>query len=181
MRLALRRNRAEPALAGSLLLRVRTWFAKAQTTAQAPADDGQAAASAILVASNITPLKTESDAVHSDVQKAIESTGAVVLPFPIHGEALLVKLADELHRIVGSAVRESFDLTLSRRPHAQLTIDDNAFVALDAITALYHLVVELTEDTRIEVKSSDFDTIVRFVAQYVAERLSAHISGENAS
>jgi hypothetical protein len=181
MRLALRRNSAEPALAGSLLLRMRSWFAKAQVTARPSAGDGQAAVRERLVASNVTPLRTEAEAARPDAHKGVEREGAVVLRFPIHGEALLVKLADELHRIVGSPSREAFDLTLTGRPHAHLTINSSAFVAFDATTGLYELVVELTEDTRIEVKSRDFDTIVRFVAQYVADQLSSRISGESAT
>ncbi len=176
MALAFMRNSVEPVLASNLLLRMCAWFTRAKVVACTPKLDAQAE-----VRGNVTSLKLHSNAAAPSVAKAGGRTRAVVLPFPIHGEALLVKLADQLRRwTAGNAAQGSFDLALSRRKQTRLTVDAAAFVEFDATTALYHLVIELTEDTRLTLDSGDFDTIVRLLEQYVGDRLSGEPFEERA-
>ncbi len=170
--------------AGSLLLRMRAWFARgamAHIAQVEPNDAGQDDFGANnIVAYGPSPAATQTG----------EQPTAMLLPFPIHGEALLVKLADQLRsKIAASApgcdegARATFLLTLSRRPCVRLTIDAAAYVEFHAGPAIYHLVIELVQDTTIAIQTSDFDTVVKFVAQYVTDRLSdAHIdAGVDAS
>ncbi len=80
-----------------------------------------------------------------------------------------------------AASRDTFLLTLSRRPRSRLTIDHAAYVEFHAERAAYHLVIEFVPDTRIAVETGDFDTVVKFVAQYVSDRLSDPVITEAAS
>ena len=94
------------------------------------------------------------------------------MPFPVHGEALLVRLADALRsRVAGScSERDPLLLKMSRHPGSRLVIDQNAYVEFDSDRAAFQAVIEAASDTRVTLDTTDFDTLVRFVAQYVAER-----------
>jgi hypothetical protein len=96
----------------------------------------------------------------------------VVLPFPIRGEALLVKLADLLReKMTGlRADADPFALTLSRYPRALLSIDQSAYVEFHAEREAFHLIIDVTPDARVTLETGNFDTLVRFVLRYVAER-----------
>jgi len=164
MRLAPTHNSVYHAAAGgSLLLRLRAWFA------------------------SVRPASVEAASGHSvpaaagdgDTRRSV----AVVLRFPIRGEALLVRLADLLRGRVAAhaAARDRFLLTLSRRPRSRLTIDHAAYVEFHADRATYHLVIDVVQETRIAVETTDFDTVVNFVAQYVTDRLSDPLPMEAAS
>jgi hypothetical protein len=96
----------------------------------------------------------------------------VVLPFPIRGEALLVKLADLLRdKMAGfPADADPFALTISRYPRALLSIDQSAYVEFHADREAFHLIIDVTPDARVTLETGNFDTLVRFVLRYVAER-----------
>jgi hypothetical protein len=185
MRLAFTRNPVESAVPGNLLLRVRAWFARTEAAADASVGDARDASRADsstgnVTSSNVTSLDGALHKPNTNFQTTIGRTSAVVLPFPLYGEALLVKLADQLRaKIAGSAMAASFDLRVMRQPNSCLAIDGAASVEFRTESSLYLLTIEFVDDTRIKVESSDFDTIVKFVAQYVADRLSADIAGED--
>lgn len=96
-----------------------------------------------------------------------------VLPFPVHGEALLVKLADVLRRHV--AGRQPADnplrLTISRSSWARLSIDAQAYVDYLSEAGTFHAAIEAGPDTKVILKTTDFDALASFVTQYVNERL----------
>ncbi len=96
----------------------------------------------------------------------------VVLPFPIRGEVLLVKLADLLRdKMVGvPADADPFALVISRQPRPLLSIDQSAYVEFHADRELFHLIIDVTPDARVTLETGNFDTLVRFVLRYVAER-----------
>lgn len=101
--------------------------------------------------------------------------GCVVLPFPVRGEALLVKLADRLRSRFadGELERDPLLLTMSRCPESRLSIDQDAYVEFHADESVYHVEIEAVPDTRIMLDTTDFDTVVNFVAHYLAGRLPA--------
>lgn len=105
-----------------------------------------------------------------------------VVPFPIHGEALLVKLAEVLRRHV--AGREPADnplrLTISRCPWARLSIDAAAYVDFLSEVGTFHAAIEAGPDTKVILKTTDFDALASFVTQYVNERLIDRASTETA-
>jgi hypothetical protein len=113
--------------------------------------------------------------------------GGVILQFPLHGEALLVKLAETLRsRIVVSPARrgtecDPFLLTMSRCPGSRLSIDARAHVEFDAGLSVYRMTIEAAPDTMVTLNTTDFDTLVNFVVQYIAERLSTPATLEVAS
>ncbi len=177
MRLATPRHSVDHAPAGGgLLLRMRAWFARSATAyvaalrEDAVLDD---ATTADTGSNHVNPTRLVSHDVPPDSEQSGKLPTAVLLPFPIHGEALLVKLADQLRGCVAdsAAKHDPFVLTLSRRPRSRLTIDRAAYVEFHAERATYYLVIEMMHDTRITVETIDFDTVVKFVAQYVTDRL----------
>ena len=99
---------------------------------------------------------------------------ALLLPFPIRGEALLVRLADRLRRSVANrpSAQDPFAFAISRQPRSRLTIDRDAYVEFVPERAAYQAVIEVTPDTTITIETTDFDSVVKFVAQYVTDRLS---------
>jgi hypothetical protein len=103
-----------------------------------------------------------------------EPEQAVLLPFPIRGEALLVKLADLLRdRLIGGGSEsDPFLLTMSRSPRSRLSIDRAAHVEFDAERATFCLRIEATAESTVTLETTDFDTVVQFVVQYIAERPS---------
>jgi hypothetical protein len=108
---------------------------------------------------------------------------AVVLNFPIYGEALLVRLAERLRSRVAErdAARDPLLLTISRCPGSRLEIDSDAFVEFHADCSTYQLVIAASPDATVTVETTDFDTVMQFVAQYVMERLAAPATLEAAS
>lgn len=163
IRLAPTHNFIDHAATGGLLLRLRAWFGSVR-----PATVGRTSEH------SARPVIADLDA---------RPRVAVVLPFPIRGDALLVKLADLLRGRVAAhaAARDTFLLTLSRRPRSRLTIDHAAYLEFHADRATYHLVIDVVHDTRIAIETTDFDTVVKFVAQYVTDRLSDVVVMETAS
>ncbi len=110
-----------------------------------------------------------------DLQRDLDGMlRAAILPFPIHSEALLVRLADVLRSRIAdrSPARNPLLLMISRGPMARLWIDRTAYVAFHGDRSTYHFAVEADLDTTVTLETTDFDTLVRFVLEYVAGRLS---------
>lgn len=99
---------------------------------------------------------------------------SAILPFPIHSEALLVKLAEVLRSRIEDRgpKRNPLMLMMSRYPAARLWIDRTAYVEIRGGQSAYHLAIEAAPDTVVSMETTDFDTLVSFVMQYVAGRLS---------
>jgi hypothetical protein len=53
-----------------------------------------------------------------------------------------------------------------------MLIDRTAYVEFHAQRATYYVVVETMPDTTIRVETTDFDTVVKFVLQYIDDRLA---------
>jgi hypothetical protein len=102
----------------------------------------------------------------------------ILLQFPLRGEALLVKLADLLRKRIANSEasrgpeRDPLLLTMSRCSGARLSIDRTAYVEFIANRSSYHVAIEAAPDTTVTLDTTDFDTLVKFVVQYVTERLS---------
>jgi hypothetical protein len=108
---------------------------------------------------------------------------AVVLQFPIRGEALLVKLAELLRGRLGErkTQHDPLLLSVSRAPGSRLSIDQSAYVEFYSNCSTYHVVVEAEPNTTVTLDTTDFDTLVQFVVQYVNGRLSEPATLEAAS
>jgi hypothetical protein len=154
MRLAPTRNSFDAGTAsGGLLLRMRAWLSAAW---HARGDT---------VSEHGGPVRID--------RSAGVDTAAVVLSFPIRGEALLVKLATSLRvRIAATAPQHNpFLLKMMRAPHSRLMIDQASFIEYQPHRGAFYVVVEAAPDTTITLETTDFDSLVEFVAQYVDERL----------
>ncbi len=114
---------------------------------------------------------------------ATSQQGAVLLPFPIHGEALLVRLAELLRQHVGhrSPLREPFLFALSRQPRSRLTIDRQSHVEFVADRAEFRLEITAELNTTITITTVDFDALVAFVVHYLSAQLADAPSLEAAS
>lgn len=130
--------------------------------------------------SHLPPAVAKSEPV-AMLADAAES--GVLLRFPVRGEALLVKLADLLRsRIANRGLdRDPLLLLISRCPGSRLSIDRTAYVEFLADRCVYYVAIEAQPDTRVTLETTDFDTVVKFVVQYVAERLSEPVTLEVAS
>jgi hypothetical protein len=113
-------------------------------------------------------------AVLSPANVGLVHEPGIVLPFPLRGEALLVRLAELLRRRVEELVprSERLTLTLSHHPALRLSIDESAFVEFDTRSGEFNLVIEAPSGTRMIIQTTDFDAVVKFVLQYVVEKLS---------
>ena len=109
--------------------------------------------------------------------------GGMLLQFPVRGEALLVRLADLLRtRIeVRGPDADPLILLISRCPGSRLSIDRSAYVEFLADRCVYCVAIEAQPDTRVTMETTDFDTVVNFVVQYVSSRLSEKVLLEAAS
>ncbi|WKA26126.1 hypothetical protein [Bradyrhizobium roseum] len=118
-----------------------------------------------------------------DDRRGREEHGGVLLPFPLRGEALLVKLADQLQSRIGSVGLDHDPLLLriSRCPGSRLSIDRAAHVEFLADRNMYCVSIEAQPETKVTVETTDFDTVVQFVVQYVAERLAEPVTLDVAS
>lgn len=127
--------------------------------------------------------KNEPRAASSIARHDHAAQSGVLLQFPVRGEALLVRLADLLRsRIADRGLeRDPLFLLISRCPGSRLSIDRSAYVEFLADRCVYYVAIEAQPDTRVTVETTDFDTVVKFVVQYVAERLSEKVFLEAAS
>lgn len=109
--------------------------------------------------------------------------GGVLLPFPVHGEALLVKLAEVLRNRI--AEREpDWDpllLQMSRCPQSRLSIDHSAYIEFDQDRCEYRAVIEASQETKVILVTVNFDALVDFVLPYIAARLTRPAALEAAS
>ena len=110
--------------------------------------------------------------------RANEATGkalvAQVLPFPIRGEALLVRLADLLRSRFGGGEYAGnpppFEIT--RTPRSRLIIDRAAYVEiLDECGPIFLVAIEAAPDTTVSVETADLDVVVGFIMHYVGDKL----------
>jgi hypothetical protein len=115
-----------------------------------------------------TPIAASAEASDGGPCDATDESG-VLLPFPIRGEALLVKLADLLRERIGldDDVAAPFLLTMSRCPRPRLSIDTTAYVEYHVERATYCLSIDALPDSRLTLETTDFDTLVRFVVDYI--------------
>jgi hypothetical protein len=107
-------------------------------------------------------------------QTEAPATGGIILPFPIHGEALLVRLAEVLRNRTAdrSLERDPLLLQMSRRPRLRLSIDCKAYIEFHQDCSEYRAVIEASEETRVILETVDFDALVDFVLPYVVARLA---------
>jgi hypothetical protein len=131
----------------------------------------------------LTRLRRVDAALEHRVADASDGERGIVLPFPIRGEALLVRLAELLREALQGRAMEAdpFVLAISRQPRAQLSIDQSAYVEFHADREVFHLIMEVTPDARVTMETGNFDTLVRFVLRYVAERSHDNAAVEAAS
>jgi hypothetical protein len=110
----------------------------------------------------------------SAAEVSVTEPSGVVLPFPLRGEALLVQLAELLRRRVEELVpnSERLTLTLSHHPLLRLSIDESAYIEFDTARAEFNLVIEAPSGTRMIIQTADFDAVVKFVLQYIVEKMS---------
>lgn len=167
MKLALTRGTDHAAISSGSgwFIRMRTWFAAlpvGRVTAAAPAS---AALSAVQ---------------HGQGAK-LES--AQVLQFPIHGDALLVKLAEILKARIADAPKHAdrFVLALTRAPRLRLTIDETAYIEFDVVRSAFNMVVDVEPGTQLTLDTEDFDTLARFVVQYARDKLAGPCEPEDAA
>ncbi|MCA6124961.1 hypothetical protein J6500_24145 [Bradyrhizobium sp. WSM 1704] len=96
-----------------------------------------------------------------------------VVAFPLHGEALLVRLADVLRqRVAGrQPAHNPLWLTISRTPRTRLSIDRTAYVDYVSEASTYRAAIEAAPDTKVILKTTNFDALASFVMQYIDDRL----------
>ena len=161
-----------------------SWFRGTLSHTGRPVIDGPARSTAVSEAAFASRTRA-AGARETEPRGACSGTSetSVVLRFPIHGEALLVKLADLLRKQVasGGLERDPLLLMMSRCPWSRLSIDRMAYVDFLADRSAYHLVVEAAPDAKVTLDTTDFDTVVKFVVQYVAYRNSGPMALEAAS
>ncbi|WP_426425301.1 hypothetical protein [Bradyrhizobium genosp. A] len=112
--------------------------------------------------------------------KGASAEGGVILPFPICGEAVLLKLAEVLRKVFSGRdlAGDPPLLILERSPEPRLWIDRTAHVEFHPGRREYRAIIETSPDTRIIVETFDFDALIDFVLQYVIARLVGHAALE---
>jgi hypothetical protein len=106
----------------------------------------------------------------------------LILPFPIHGEALLVKVGDVLRsRCADSATAWKPLLQMSRCPRSRLSIDRDAYIEFHQDRGEYRAVFEASQATRVILETADFDDLVDFILRYVTGRMAEPAALEAAS
>ena len=166
--------------------RLWSWLHDASWTIGRYANENQAYENQMYladVAAWPTFVKDEMQAASPAVRHDHRAPSGVLLQFPVRGEALLVRLADLLRSRVADRKleRDPLFLQVSRCPGSRLSIDRAAYVEYLADRCVYCVAVEAHPDTRVTVETTDFDTVVKFVVQYVAARLSEKVLLEVAS
>jgi hypothetical protein len=116
-------------------------------------------------------------------EEGAPAPSGILLPFPIHGEALLVKLAEVLRNRVADRVLECDPLLLqmSRCPQSRLSVDRRAYIEFHEERCEYRAVIEASEETKVILETADFDVLVDFVLPYVVARLAEPAALEAAS
>ena len=168
-----------------------SWLRGASWLVHRDADDGRGFSTGVTAQPSSArttperePAAVSSGAVSQVVGLERNAQSAVILQFPLHGEALLVKLADMLRRRMAArsgTERDPLLLTMSRCPGSRLSIDARANVEFDADLSVYRMTIETAPDTTMTLSTTDFDTLVDFIVQYIAERISTPATLEVAS
>lgn len=161
--------------------RLLSWFHDASWTIGRYANENQAYPAEVAALPAV--VKNEPRAASPITRHDHAAPSGILLQFPVRGEALLVRLADLLRsRIADRGLeRDPLLLLISRCPGSRLSIDRSAYVEFLADRCVYCVAIEAQPDTRVTVETTDFDTVVKFVVQYVAERLSEKVFLEVAS
>ncbi|WP_245286396.1 hypothetical protein [Bradyrhizobium sp. ARR65] len=120
---------------------------------------------------------------HSAQSDTPERCGTAVLPFPIRGEAVLVRLAHTLRSRFGDADQDGDPLllTIARGAQCRLTIDQAAYVEFCREWPGFHVAIEAAPSTTVSLKTADFDIVVGFVLHYLGEKLGTPAMLEAAS
>jgi hypothetical protein len=134
---------------------------------------------AVVTAPSLVPVASSATGDQGSVTARPEDQstpmrGGVILAFPIHGEALLVKLAEVLRNRVADRCPESDPLLLvmSRYPRSRLSIDRRAYIEFYQNCSEYRAVIEASHETKVILETADFDALVDFVLQYLMGRLA---------
>jgi hypothetical protein len=170
---------------------LRSWLLNASWPIDQEANERRvpSAAAETRLPSAPTPGSAESEprvALQVVANAQVKQSG-ILLQFPLRGEALLVKLADLLRKRIGNSAasrgpgRDPLLLTMSRCSGARLSIDRTAYVEFIANRSSYHVAIAAAPDTTVTLDTTDFDTLVKFVLQYVTERVSDPATLEVAS
>jgi hypothetical protein len=184
---AVRNNRNGQGDRRSRSLAVWSWLRNAWLRAAASGvrrNAGQSSTSSSAPASTVidAALDRANPTALRDGAKALAEAG-IVLPFPIHGEALLVRLAEVLRARIADSGPEWNPLLpqLSRRPWSRLSIDHRAHVEFLEDRGEYRAVIDASLGTKVIVETAEFDVVVDFVLQYVTGRLAEPAELEAAS
>jgi hypothetical protein len=123
------------------------------------------------------------DAQVLDAQVLAADADGVVLQFPIHGEALLVRLADLLRSRLADRSPEHDPLLfmMSRGLRSRLSIDRMAYVEFHNDRCEFRVAIEASPQTKVILETADFDAVVDFVGQYISARLAEFPALEVAS
>jgi hypothetical protein len=103
---------------------------------------------------------------------------SVLLPSPIPGKALLVKLAPVLPNHVADPQpnRDPLLLTILRCPPLCLSVDRAVNVEFRDESSAYPIAVDISLSRRVSVEAADFEAPVEFIAQYVATQVGEHLA-----
>jgi hypothetical protein len=136
-----------------------------------------------LVAEQSGEAGDDGEVIARPQEEGSTAPSGVLLPFPVHGEALLVKLAEVLrNRIADRALEwDPLLLQMSRCPQSRLSIDHRAYIEFDQDRCEYRAVIEASQETKVILETVDFDALVDFVLPYIAARLSRPAALEAAS
>jgi hypothetical protein len=167
-------------------LAVWSWLRRALLLEDNPGlhQDAPVVVTAIAVAPmHAAKIATADRAVALRRKPSMRTKDGIVLPFPIHGEALLVKLAEVLRSRIADRCPDWDALLpqLTRRPWSRLSIDRDAYVEFREDRGEFRAVIEPSHGTRVTIETADFDVVVDFVLQYVASRLCESTELEAAS
>jgi hypothetical protein len=129
------------------------------------------------------PLIPKASGEAAEDHGAPRPDGGVILPFPIHGEALLVKLAELLRKQVADCGPQTdpLQLTMSRCPLSRLSIDRKAYIEFHPRGCAYRVIIGPDPATRIILETTDFDILADFVLQYIVTRLAEPAIAEPAT
>jgi len=124
-----------------------------------------------VAASHLNSLDALPHSAGAAIPATMAKASAVVLTFPIRGEALLANLASVLRCRVGSmSGNASFLLTMARNPWPRLAIDHDASVEFHTDTASFHLRIDAEPTSRLTLETTDFAMLVKFILEYLADR-----------
>jgi len=150
-----------PVVGMGFLTRIRAWFT-AEPVQHSEMSDGARSIG------EVSAYAADTSVCHAKPREA------AVLRFPIRGEALLVKLADLLRARLATVALSSnpFLVTMSRAPRSRLLIDTVSSIEFDPGRSAFHVVLQASPETTLTLDTTDFDSLVQFVVEYVNGRIS---------